>query len=91
MDVPEHAAGLEFESWIGEKQLCHGASPVVRRGGGLAQFLDARYQFQHPPEGPKRRVAGEHDGAGQAAIGALIKVEDELHAVMMARLRGAGP
>ena len=33
-------------------------------------------------------VAGERDGAGQAAIGALIKVEDELHVVMMSG-RGA--
>ena len=36
-------------------------------------------------------VAGERDGAGQAAIGALIKVEDELHVVMDVWPRRAGP
>jgi hypothetical protein len=52
------------------------------------QFLEERHQFQHPPEGPKRRVTGERDGAAQATIGTLIEVEDELH-VLMVSGRGA--
>jgi hypothetical protein len=52
-------------------------------GGSPAQLLDARHEFYHSRKRPWRRVAGEHSGTDQAAIGALIKLDDELHAARM--------